>query len=226
MKLAYDRVERIFIEKIMRKMGFCMKWVGWIKECLKSVSYSFLLDGQVEGYVKPTRGLRQGNPLSPFLFLLCSEGLSVSMLQKRERDQSFKGVRICRGGPSSSQLFFVDDTLIFGEGSTRGMESIRETLEVYGKASGQLINYGKSCCFFSKNTSVDKRENLSQLLGHKKGCEFGEVFGASDQPQSDEAQDFFLYERLVAWQDRRVVRLFHDASGKGDHAQFSCIGVA
>lgn len=89
MSKAYDRVEWIFLELIMAKMGFCQRWISWMKECMASVSYSFLLDGQATWYIKPTRGLRQGDPLSPFLFLICSEGLSA-MMQKGELDQSIK----------------------------------------------------------------------------------------------------------------------------------------
>lgn len=176
MSKAYDRVEWIFLELIMAKMGFCQRWISWMKECMASVSYSFLLDGQATWYIKPTRGLRQGDPLSPFLFLICSEGLSA-MMQKGELDQSIKGVKICRNGPAISHLFFADDTLIFCEASSQKLENVRRILEVYGKASGQLINYGKSCCFFSKNTPVDKRDSLSNILGIRRDVNLGNYLG-------------------------------------------------
>ena len=75
MSKAYDRVEWVFLEKIMKKLGFSGKLVTLIMSCLTSVSYAVLLNGQPVGNIKPTRGLRQGNPLSPYLFLLCAMGL-------------------------------------------------------------------------------------------------------------------------------------------------------
>ena len=111
MSKAYDRVEWDFLIKIMKKMGFCDKWVSLIFECISTVSYSILVNGEPKGDIRPSRGLRQGDPLSPYLFLLCSEGLN-RMLQKAAQNDQIRGFSLCKHGPKISHLFFTDDSLL------------------------------------------------------------------------------------------------------------------
>ena len=74
MSKAYDRVEWNFLIKIMEMMGFHSKWIRWIYECVSTVSFSIMVNGEPRGHIVPSRELRQKDPLSPYLFLLCSEG--------------------------------------------------------------------------------------------------------------------------------------------------------
>lgn len=79
MNKAYDRAGWEFLEKVMKKMGFATKWLDLVMKCISSVSYYVLVNGSTVGLIKPTRGIRQGDPISPYLFLLCVEALSAKL---------------------------------------------------------------------------------------------------------------------------------------------------
>lgn len=92
---AYDRVEWVYLEQIMLSMNFASEWVLLISHCISLVWFSFNINGFRCGDVRPSRGLRQGDILSPYLFLLCVEG-SSSMLQEAEVNKTISGLNISR----------------------------------------------------------------------------------------------------------------------------------
>ena len=113
MSKAYDRVEWYCLQQIMMKLGFDMKWISIVMRCVSSVKYAVRINGQPYALKQPTRGLRQGDPLSPYLFLLCAEGLSALLHQLAQR-KTIKGVAAFANGPRISHLFFANDSLVFG----------------------------------------------------------------------------------------------------------------
>ena len=101
-----------FLVKVMEHLGFPNKLVSLISSYMSTVSYSVLLSGQPVGNIKPTRGLKQGDPLSPYLFLLCAIGLQ-ELIKKAKTNGDIRGVPICKNGPWVSHLFFADDSILF-----------------------------------------------------------------------------------------------------------------
>lgn len=102
---AYDRIEWFFLEAIMKRMGFCEKWVTLVMECVTTVRYSIAHGGEVFGDIIPSRGIRQGDPLSPYLFILCAEGLST-LIRKYEKEKWLRGCKVARGAPVISHMLF------------------------------------------------------------------------------------------------------------------------
>jgi hypothetical protein len=154
MAKAYDRVEWNYLMAIMSALGFPESWYSLVMKCISSVSFSVRVNGVFSESFKPTRGIRQGDPMSPYLFLLCAEGLS-SMVKSIGPAYVSRGVRVGRHAPWVSHLLFVDDCLIFTQASKRGADRITSILEDYNKGSGQLVNKIKSAVFFSQNCEED-----------------------------------------------------------------------
>lgn len=108
-----------FFKAVMEKMGFHAKWVTMIMRCVSSVSYSVDINGRMGDVFHPSRRLCQGDPISPFLFLLCAEGLS-SLIRLGVQEGSIKGVKASRGGPQISNLLFTNDCILFRESTLTG----------------------------------------------------------------------------------------------------------
>ena len=135
MSKAYDRVKWEYLERLMSRMGFCDRWINLIMICVKTVTYSILVNGEPQGLIQPIRGIRQGDPLSPFLFLLCTEGLH-GLIKKATADGDIRGFSICRQGPKLTHLFFVDDSLLFCRANSMECEKIFELLDLYESTLG------------------------------------------------------------------------------------------
>jgi len=94
MEKAYDCLEWDFLFAILHQLGFHHQWIGWIRECVTSVSYSMLINHVPIGFFKPSRGLRQGDPLSPYLFILCMNVLSLAISKAVSAPNSGIGVKV------------------------------------------------------------------------------------------------------------------------------------
>lgn len=112
MSKAYDRIDWDYLQKIMMKMGFSDRWIDRIIKCVSTVTYSFLVNGKPTEIVTPHQGLRQGDPISPYLFLLCAEGLGA-MLQQAQDLNLIHGIAVAQGAPPITHLFFFQMIALF-----------------------------------------------------------------------------------------------------------------
>lgn len=164
MSKAFDRVEWGFLEKIMYKMGFYDSWVKLMMGCVNTVTYSIIINGRPWGHITLSKGLRQGGPLSPFLFLFCVEGLST-LIRKSLEIGLLSGVAACLRGPKISHLFFSDDSLIFCKATVEECTTLEEILEIYECSSGQQLNQEKTSLFFRQSTPHEIKEGIESRFG-------------------------------------------------------------
>lgn len=127
------------------------------------MKYNIVHDDFEVGPVIPSRGLRQGDPLSPYLCIICTEGLSA-LIKHYETNRWFKGIKICRRAPVISHMLFADDSYLFCKAETEEALKVLEVLTVYEQASGQRINRGKSTVFFSANVIQYNKDMICQAL--------------------------------------------------------------
>ncbi|KAM1006872.1 hypothetical protein COP2_003662 [Malus domestica] len=176
MAKAYDRVERDFLASTMVSLGFAPLFCSWIKECISTVSFSVPINSSPTGYIKPEMGLRQGDPLSPFLFLLCTEGFSMLIKRSLERGD-LHGFKISPTGSPLTHLFFADDSVVFGKASMEEAKSVVDVLKIYARGSGQEINLAKSSVFFGSNTPKCIKAKIVDTLGIQSKQGFGKYLG-------------------------------------------------
>ncbi|KAL9673479.1 hypothetical protein QQ045_029737 [Rhodiola kirilowii] len=112
LRKAYDRVKWKFLEKIMLRLGFAEAWVKKVMFCTSSVSYRIRINDSISDVIKPKQGLRQGDPISPYLFLICAECITYAIKNHHSRGL-IEGVSICKNAPMITHLMFADDCLIF-----------------------------------------------------------------------------------------------------------------
>lgn len=172
MAKAYDRVEWAYLQAVLLKLGFHDSSVQLIMQCVETVSFRVRVNGKLSEPFVPSRGIQQGDPLSPYLFLLCAEGFS-SMLKNVGPRYLSRGVRVGVHSPWVSHLLFADDCLLFTQASERGSQRRVDILNQYQRGSGQLVNIEKSAIFFNNNCEDTDKEVVKQTTGiHKEAlCE-------------------------------------------------------
>ena len=177
---AYDCLEWSFLQDTMVHMGFNIKWINWIMKCVSSVTFSVLVNGSTHRFIKPSRGIRQGDPLSPYLFILCSEVLS-HLLTNVTSVNKLKGMKISNTGPTINHLLFADDALFFCHAHPKSCSTIMEILTRYETVSGQAVNLHKSAITFGSRVKQQVKTQLRRILNIHNDGGGGKYLGLPEQ---------------------------------------------
>ena len=132
--------------------------------CISTVSISILFNGEALETIYPSRGIRQGDHLSPYMFILCMEYLGQLIVEKCNA-KLWQPIKASGSRPTFSHLFFADDLVLFARADGTNCSTIRDVLDEFCSISGQTISEAKSRAYFSPNVDRDTRESLSDILG-------------------------------------------------------------
>ncbi|XP_026434569.1 uncharacterized protein LOC113332110 [Papaver somniferum] len=163
---AFDRLEWTFIVSVFKCLGFSEDWCQMIYQCISIVSYSVLVNGSPGEWFFLSRDIRQGDCLSPYIFIICMEVLS-QLIIKAEHDNLIQGFKFSNDRPTISHLFFADDCMLFSKASLTYARNLMKIIDVFAKASGKAINYDKSSFITSSKTHHKHIKLLAKTLKSK-----------------------------------------------------------
>lgn len=174
--------------------------------CISSSSLSVLWNGDKSQAFTPTRGVRQGDPLSPYIFVLCMERLSQLITRECEVKR-WKPLRLRRTGPPLSHLFFTDDLILFFEANIEQMRDIKGIMSSFCRVSGHRINLSKSKMFCSKNVHHSRAMELSRELGVGLTGDLGKYLGVPILNSRQQKSTYFpivqkVQKRLSLWKSK------------------------
>lgn len=205
---AYDRLNWDFIKETLVDIGFPDSFVQMVWHCISSPKMKVLWNGEALEEFSPSRGIRQGDPMSPYLFVLCIEKLFQLINVAIEQDQ-WRPIKLARGGPPLSYLAFADDVLLFAEASEEQVVLIKHILNLFCKFSGQKVSEAKTHIFFSKNVDGAIKNHLACLSGFKLTEDLGKYLGVPiiHERVSRRSFQFILQkvdQRLSSWKAKTL----------------------
>ncbi|XP_074305500.1 uncharacterized protein LOC141640715 [Silene latifolia] len=203
MSKAYDRLSWNFIHNTLIHMNFPPAMVSLIMNCITTVSYDIMINGSAGKTFRPRTGLRQGDPISPYIFALCTEVLS-QMLQSAQRKQELRGIKLCLSAPAVSHLLFADDSIFFIEATSQSCQALKNILRSYCQASGQQINKDKSAISFSPNCTLRMTRLCMKILNVSGNKAMGKYLGLPTDFGANKKDIFALLiekvrSRILSW---------------------------
>lgn len=160
---AFDSVSWKFLDNTLHQMNFSLKWISWIKWCLESAKISVLVNGRPTAEFAMDWGLRQGDPLSPFLFILVAKTLNV-MMEEFVTQGLFHPMDVENDNINLSHLQFAGDATFYGEWSTGNARSLLAILKCFDLVSGLKLNLDKTK-LFGVGVQMASVSSLTTALG-------------------------------------------------------------
>jgi hypothetical protein len=198
---AYDRVDWCFLERALLKLGFCDKWTNWVMTCVRSIRFSIRINGRTLDPFCPTRGLRQGDPLSPYLFLFVGEALS-SILKRETDGGRITPLKVARNAPGVSDLLFADDSLLFFKATIEEARVVGSYLKLF-----QLVSPSKCSLMFSTTCPSATQIEIKSILNVASST-FEEKYLGLPTPEGRTKGDHFqpimkrFSKRLTSWAEK------------------------
>ncbi|XP_076913004.1 uncharacterized protein LOC143571474 [Bidens hawaiensis] len=164
---AYDSLCWGFSDEVMKQMNFPDRWRGWVMAIISMSKASILVNGSPTLEFVGSKGLRQGDPISPFLFIFAMEALTGFMKEACVLDV-FKGIKVNGDGPLLSHLLYADDVIFCGEWSDSNARNLKRLLRCFFLLSGLRINLSK-CSMFGVGVSEVEVRSLAGIMNCKAG---------------------------------------------------------
>lgn len=164
---AFDSVNWDYLFSMMRSLGFGEIWIGWMRECLSTARVAVLFNGSPSNEVTMCRGLCQGDPFSPLLFLIAGEGLN-GIIKEAKRHGMINGVKVGKEKVEITNLQYADDTNLVGEASEKEVISMKAVMRIFEIVSGLKVNFAKSR-LIGVNVDEEWLSHMADLLNCGKG---------------------------------------------------------
>jgi hypothetical protein len=207
---AYDRVNWTFLHLVLIQMGMSLKTINWIMGCIQSASFAILINGAPSNFFKASRGLRQGCPLSPFLFLIIAEALSLLIKEARSKGL-LRGIAVSES-ESITHLLFVDDIFCCLHDSQRNLSALKDLLNLFCSATGMKINMEKSCLLLHHCENEEEASIANTFPAQRKNFSDGlKYLGFNLKPDNYRKEDWGWLIRkveahLAIWVNRLLSR--------------------